>query len=70
MLQATTPEQIVTGLGGDGVAATYDSGQPGPHILLRCELDAYRSRNWAMSPIARPCRAWRTFAAMTGTWRC
>ncbi len=39
-LQDTHPDQIVTGLGGDGVAATYDSGQPGPHILLRCELDA------------------------------
>ena len=40
MLGATRPDRIVTGLGGDGVAATYDSGKPGPHVMLRCELDA------------------------------
>jgi amidohydrolase len=40
MLQATAPDRLLTGLGGDGVAATYDSGKPGPHIMLRCELDA------------------------------
>ncbi|MCO0637445.1 amidohydrolase [Lutimaribacter sp. EGI FJ00014] len=40
MLQPSAPDRVLTGLGGDGLAATYDSGQPGPHILLRCELDA------------------------------
>ncbi|MGI3185985.1 amidohydrolase [Nioella aestuarii] len=39
MLEATSPDRIVTGLGGHGVAAMYDSGQPGPRVLLRCELD-------------------------------
>lgn len=38
-LTATGPDRIVTGLGGHGVAALYDSGQPGPRVLLRCELD-------------------------------
>ncbi|SDO29683.1 amidohydrolase [Lutimaribacter pacificus] len=40
MLQDTRPDGIVTGLGGHGVAATFDSGTPGPHVMLRCELDA------------------------------
>ncbi|WP_137702619.1 amidohydrolase [Marimonas lutisalis] len=39
MLHPTQPDSIVTGLGGHGVAALYDSGTPGPRILLRCELD-------------------------------
>ena len=39
MLQPTFPDRIVTGLGGHGVAALYDSGRPGPRVLLRCELD-------------------------------
>lgn len=39
MLKATGPDRICTELGGHGVAALYDSGQPGPRVLLRCELD-------------------------------
>lgn len=35
-----SPSQIITNLGGHGVAAIYDSGQEGETILLRCELDA------------------------------
>ena len=34
------PDQVVTGLGGHGVAAVYDSGQPGPTVMIRSELDA------------------------------
>ncbi|MCY6381188.1 amidohydrolase [Hoeflea prorocentri] len=33
------PDDVVTGLGGTGVAAVYDSGRPGRSVLLRCELD-------------------------------
>ncbi|WP_232295784.1 amidohydrolase [Pseudorhodobacter aquimaris] len=33
-------DQLVTGLGGHGVAAVFDSGAPGPTVLFRCELDA------------------------------
>ncbi|WGW02369.1 amidohydrolase [Tropicibacter oceani] len=40
MLQATDPDQIVTGLGGHGVAALYRGALPGPCVMLRCELDA------------------------------
>ncbi|MDT8320316.1 MAG: amidohydrolase [Xanthomonadales bacterium] len=36
------PERIVEGLGAmrTGVCSVYDSGVPGPTVLLRCELDA------------------------------
>lgn len=40
MLAPTAPDAIMTGLGGHGVAAIYDSGAPGPTILFRSELDA------------------------------
>lgn len=39
-LAETKPGQILTGLGGHGVAAVYDSGGPGPTVLFRSELDA------------------------------
>ncbi len=39
-VRRTRPDQLVTGLGGHGVAAIYESGQPGPTVMLRCELDA------------------------------
>ena len=41
-LASTNPSRIVQGLGGmqTGVLAIYDSGKPGPVILLRAELDA------------------------------
>lgn len=40
MLAPTKPDKVLTGLGGHGVAAIYDSGVPGPTILFRSELDA------------------------------
>ncbi|MHB2267609.1 amidohydrolase [Aliihoeflea sp. PC F10.4] len=39
-LTPTEPDEILTGLGGHGVAAVYDSGLPGPTLLFRAELDA------------------------------
>ena len=33
-------DEVITGLGGTGVAGVFDSGVPGPAILFRCELDA------------------------------
>jgi amidohydrolase len=33
------PDALITGLGGHGVAAVFDSGRPGPSALFRCELD-------------------------------
>jgi amidohydrolase len=32
--------QVVTGLGGTGVAGVFDTGLPGPSVLFRAELDA------------------------------
>ena len=39
-LETTDPDELLTGIGGYGLIASYDSGEAGPHILLRCELDA------------------------------
>lgn len=54
-LADTNPDQVITNLGGHGVALIYDGVASGPTVLLRCELDAlqiqeitdlpYRSRN-------------------------
>jgi amidohydrolase len=33
-------DEVIEGLGGYGVAGIFDSGTPGPTVLLRCELDA------------------------------
>ncbi|WP_420584122.1 amidohydrolase [Ruegeria sp.] len=32
-------DQVLTGIGGHGVAAVYGSGQTGPTVAIRCELD-------------------------------
>ena len=40
MLRALNPDQIITGLGGHGVAAVFNGTQPGPAVLFRSELDA------------------------------
>lgn len=34
------PSEVITGLGGHGVAAVFDSGEDGPTVLFRAELDA------------------------------
>lgn len=39
-LTPLAPDRIVTGLGGTGIVATFDSGVPGPVLLFRSELDA------------------------------
>lgn len=39
-LRATLPDQVVTGLGGHGVAAVWHADTPGPTVLFRAELDA------------------------------
>lgn len=39
-LADTGADEIVSGLGGTGVAVVYDSGEPGPTLLFRAELDA------------------------------
>lgn len=39
-LTPTEPDEILTGMGGHGVAAVYDSGLDGPTLLFRSEIDA------------------------------
>ncbi len=39
-LEPLRPSEILTGLGGHGVAAVFDSAEPGPTVLFRAELDA------------------------------
>lgn len=39
------PDELVTGLGGHGVAAVYRGTAPGPTVLLRAELDALPIRD-------------------------
>lgn len=38
--ESARPDRIMEGLGGHGVAAVFEGGQPGPTILFRSELDA------------------------------
>ena len=39
-LKPLSPTRILTGLGGHGVAAVFESGNDGPTVLFRAELDA------------------------------
>jgi len=39
-LGALSPNQVITGLGGHGVAAVFNGPNPGPTVLFRAELDA------------------------------
>lgn len=35
-----SPDQVITGLGGEGIAFIFNGSEPGPVTLIRCELDA------------------------------
>jgi len=39
-LQPMQPDELITGLGGHGIAAVFQGAEPGPTVLFRCELDA------------------------------
>ena len=39
-LADTSPDKVLTALGGHGVAAIYESGKAGPTVMFRSELDA------------------------------
>ena len=39
-LEQCSPARIIDGIGGFGIAAIFDSGEEGPAVLFRCELDA------------------------------
>ena len=38
-LKQTQPDQVITGLGGTGVAVVFNGPSPGPTVLVRAELD-------------------------------
>ena len=40
LMRGLAADEVLTGIGGHGVAAIFDSGQPGPTVAIRCELDA------------------------------
>jgi len=39
-LERAGADEVLAGIGGTGVVAVFDSGEPGPTLVLRCELDA------------------------------
>ncbi|MEX0328884.1 MAG: amidohydrolase [Ruegeria sp.] len=39
LLNGCAPDRVLTGIGGHGVAAIFDSGRDGPTVAIRCELD-------------------------------
>ncbi len=39
LLRGCGADQVLTGIGGHGIAAVFDSGQTGPTVAIRCELD-------------------------------
>ncbi|GAU81860.1 amidohydrolase [Bosea sp. BIWAKO-01] len=49
-LAPSEPDRIVTGLGGHGVAAIYEGREPGPTVMVRCELDALPIEEISESP--------------------
>lgn len=51
-LRPTAPAQVIEGLGGAGLAVVYDSGQPGPRVMFRAELDALPIAEQAEQPHA------------------
>ena len=55
ILTNTHPSRVITGIGGHGVAACYDSGTPGPRVLLRAELDALPIADRSRAPHRSEC---------------
>jgi amidohydrolase len=39
-LEQAGADEVLAAVGGTGVVGVFDSGQPGPTLVLRCELDA------------------------------
>jgi len=40
LLEKCSPDSLLSGVGGHGIIATFDSGKEGPALLFRAELDA------------------------------
>ena len=52
VLERTNPTRLLTGVGGHGLIACYDSGRPGPRVMFRAELDALPISDRSGSPHA------------------
>ncbi|WP_170463966.1 amidohydrolase [Ruegeria arenilitoris] len=50
LLQGYGADQVLTGLGGHGVAAVFDSGHAGPTVGIRCELDGLPIQELSSKP--------------------
>ena len=49
-LKPFSPDALVTGLGGHGLAAVFGGAQAGPTVLFRCELDGLPIRETGTPP--------------------
>lgn len=49
-LDETRPDRVLRDLGGHGVAVVYDSGEPGPTVMFRAELDALPIEELSQAP--------------------
>ncbi|MGI9368398.1 MAG: amidohydrolase, partial [Ruegeria sp.] len=50
LLRHFSPTKVLTEIGGHGVAAVYDSGNSGPGVGIRCELDALPIQEMSDAP--------------------
>jgi amidohydrolase len=57
------PDELLTDVGGHGVAAVYEGAQPGPTILVRCELDALETEAETAPGHVNSGDAWETHVA-------
>jgi amidohydrolase len=39
-IKATNPTEVISGIGGHGIAVIFDSGKAGPTLMLRADMDA------------------------------
>lgn len=51
-LRPLGPDDVVTGVGGTGIVATFSGAEPGPSLLIRSELDALPIRELVDHPAA------------------
>lgn len=47
---ALSPDRVVTGLGGHGLALVFDAAAPGPTVMFRAELDALPIEELSQAP--------------------
>ncbi len=52
VLQKFSPDDLLTGIGGHGVAAIFDSEIKGPDVAVRCELDGLPIQEISDAPYA------------------